>query len=196
MNNQRATMEVIADTRGFDDSIKSLTSATREFGQVFATTMSRSIQSGKGFGDFLKNLGKRFSDIALKQSLKPLENLFGNLVSQTVGSAGQAFAGGSFSGQSAGPSVVPFARGGVVTGPTHFGLGKSLGLMGEAGPEAILPLRRGADGRLGVASGAPSDQPTNLVFNVQANDAQSFRRSESQIAAMLARAVNRGRRSL
>ena len=67
--------------------------------------------------------------------------------------------------------------------------------MGEAGAEAVLPLSRGADGRLGVASdGAGS--PVNVTFNVQARDAESFRRSESQLTAMLARTVRRGSRNL
>jgi len=52
-----------------------------------------------------------------------------------------------------GGEVVPFAAGGVVDRPTYFPLsGGRTGLMGEAGAEAILPLRRGADGRLGVAA--------------------------------------------
>ena len=46
--------------------------------------------------------------------------------------------------------VQPFARGGVVNGPTYFPMRGGLGLMGEAGPEAIMPLSRGADGSLGV----------------------------------------------
>ena len=49
--------------------------------------------------------------------------------------------------------VVPFARGGVVNKPTVFPMAKGAGLMGEAGPEAIMPLTR-KNGRLGVeASG-------------------------------------------
>jgi uncharacterized membrane protein YgcG len=49
--------------------------------------------------------------------------------------------------------VVPFARGGVVDRPTVFPMRSGAGLMGERGPEAILPLRRGGDGKLGVAGG-------------------------------------------
>jgi lambda family phage tail tape measure protein len=48
-----------------------------------------------------------------------------------------------------GGRVVPFARGGVVTGPTLFPMANGAGLMGEAGPEGILPLTR-INGRLGV----------------------------------------------
>ena len=46
--------------------------------------------------------------------------------------------------------VMPFAKGGVVSSPTMFPMRNGRGLMGEAGPEAIMPLARGADGRLGV----------------------------------------------
>jgi phage-related minor tail protein len=70
-----------------------------------------------------------------------------------------------------------------------------MGIAGEAGPEAILPLSRGADGRLGVkAEGRGA--PVNITFNVTSPDADSFRRSEGQIAAMLSRAVSRGQRNL
>lgn len=64
--------------------------------------------------------------------------------------------------------VTAFARGGVFDTPTAFtfGAGK-LGVMGEAGPEAVLPLRRGSDGKLGVvASGA--QQAVSFVFNIAA----------------------------
>ncbi len=67
--------------------------------------------------------------------------------------------------------------------------------MGEAGAEAILPLKRGSDGALGVAADG-GGQPVQVVFNVTAQDAASFRKSEGQIAAMLARTVARGRRGL
>ncbi|EMC8453769.1 phage tail tape measure protein, partial [Escherichia coli] len=40
----------------------------------------------------------------------------------------------------------------VVNRPTFFAFAKGAGVMGEAGPEAILPLRRGADGKLGVVA--------------------------------------------
>jgi phage-related minor tail protein len=94
------------------------------------------------------------------------------------------------------PGATPFASGGVVAAPTYFPLGRSLGLMGEAGAEAILPLKRGADGRLGVAAGEGGGTAVNVVFNVTATDAASFRKSEAQVTGMLARAVARGARSL
>lgn len=69
-------------------------------------------------------------------------------------------------------------------------MGGGLGLMGEAGAEAILPLARGADGSLGVAGGGGG--AINVVFNVTAPDPAAFRKSEGQITGMLARAVSRG----
>jgi len=58
----------------------------------------------------------------------------------------------------------------------------------------VLPLARGSDGRLGVASQAA--RPVIVTVNVTTPDADSFRKSEAQVTAMLARAVGRGRRGL
>ncbi len=65
-------------------------------------------------------------------------------------------------------SLIPFASGGVVDGPTIFPIGTNTGIMGEAGPEAILPLARGADGKLGVSvdgSGGPKSVHVNIENN-------------------------------
>jgi phage-related minor tail protein len=56
---------------------------------------------------------------------------------------GNAFRGGN---------IIPFARGGIVSSPVLFPMARGAGLMGEAGPEAIMPLSRGPDGRLGVTA--------------------------------------------
>ncbi len=80
--------------------------------------------------------------------------------------------------------VVPFAQGGIVNRPTLFPFAKGTGLMGEAGPEAIIPLKRGTDGRLGVAGGGGT---TNVVVNVDATGS-SVQGDQGQSAA-LGRAV-------
>ncbi len=49
-------------------------------------------------------------------------------------------------------NVMAFASGGVVSRPTVFPMARGMGLMGEAGPEAIMPLRRDSNGNLGVAA--------------------------------------------
>jgi len=90
--------------------------------------------------------------------------------------------------------VRPFASGGVVSGPVAFPMRGGAGLMGEAGPEAIMPLSRGPDGKLGVRA-AGGGAPVNVVMNVSTPDADSFRRSQGQIAAQLGRVIGRGQRN-
>ncbi len=193
------TVGVSADTRDFDHAMDALTSSTENFGRVFASTISGAIKSGKGFEDTLRSIGLRLSDLALNQALKPLENMVGNF----IGSIGGSLVGGAPSpatgfakgGAFSNTNPIPFARGGVVSEPTAFGFSNKLGVMGEAGPEAIMPLRRGSDGRLGVAAAGAETSP-NIIFNVQASDATSFKKSEAQITALLARTVSRGKRGL
>ncbi|MEO0831533.1 MAG: phage tail tape measure protein, partial [Pseudomonadota bacterium] len=91
--------------------------------------------------------------------------------------------------------VVPFARGGVVTGPVTFPMRGGTGLMGEAGPEAIMPLTRGADGSLGVRAAGGGGRPVQVVMNITSPDAESFRRSKTQVAAQMQRALGRGQRN-
>ena len=62
--------------------------------------------------------------------------------------------------------IVPYAYGGIVNKPTIFPMAKGIGLMGEAGPEAVMPLKRGKGGRLGVEASGGS---TNIVVNVDAS---------------------------
>jgi len=162
MNETNVVVDVSADTTQFDNAMSALNDSTKDFGRVFSSTISGAITSGKGFEDTLRSIGQKFADLALNQALKPLENIFGNLLGS----------------------------------PTPFNFGQRLGVMGEAGPEAIMPLKRGADGKLGVAAGENAGSSMNVVFNVTSNDASSFKRSEGQIAAMLARAVSRGQRNL
>ena len=92
--------------------------------------------------------------------------------------------------------LTPFASGGVISSPVAFPLGSGqTGLAGERGPEAIRPLVRGADGKLGLA-GSGVGSSINVTFHVTSPDAESFSRSETQLAAMLARAVSQGQRNL
>ena len=67
--------------------------------------------------------------------------------------------------------------------------------MGEAGPEAILPLSRGADGKLGIRAGG-SGGAVQVTMNISTPDVAGFRRSQSQIAAEMSRAIQSGRRNL
>ena len=180
------SIPVKADISAFTDAITDMQSQSKKFGSVFSGTLKSAVLSGKSFEDTLKSLALRLSDMALSAGLKPLEQAASGLFENLIGSFGT---GGS------GSSILPFAKGGVVSSPTYFNAGSSLGLMGEAGAEAIMPLARGSDGRLGVRTSS-GESPVNIVFNVSSPDVQGFRRSEAQISAMLAKTVGRGRRSL
>jgi phage-related minor tail protein len=158
-------------------ALDDLEGRSRSFGAALTGALRSAVSGGKGLEDVLRGLGGRLSDIALSAGLRPLETMFGNAVSGKVG------------------RVVPFAEGGVVSQPTYFPIGGGTGLMGEAGSEAILPLKRGADGALGVAASG-GDGPVQIVFNVTAADTKSFEKSEAQISAMLARTAMRGRRNI
>ncbi len=76
--------------------------------------------------------------------------------------------------------LVRFEKGGVVATPTLFrfanGAGFSPGLMGEAGPEAIMPLKRGRDGKLGVQGAGSTVTVTNHIA-VGSNDPNEVRRA-------------------
>ena len=63
--------------------------------------------------------------------------------------------------------VQKYAYGGVVNRPTVFPMANGMGLMGEAGAEAILPLKRGSDGKLGVTAAGGGGM--NVVVNVDAS---------------------------
>src|SRR3954454_10626988 len=93
-------------------------------------------------------------------------------------------------------AIKPFAAGGVIGTPTYFPLtAGGVVLAGEAGPEAIVPLTRGTDGRLGVAMNG-GGAPANVTINIATPDADSFRRSGTYLTGQIARAVTRGQRSL
>ena len=79
--------------------------------------------------------------------------------------------------------------------PTYFPLRQGgIGLAGEAGPEAILPLARGPDGRLGIS--AAGGGGGRITVNIATPDAESFRRSEVYVTGQIARAVARGQRGM
>jgi phage-related minor tail protein len=168
-----------------------------------ATGMSRSVTSslrrafegvlfdGKQVGEALSGLGRSLSSTVLNQALAPVQSALGGGVQSLLSGILPFARGGVFSAGRVGA----FARGGVVDGPTHFPTRGGLGLMGEAGPEAILPLARGSDGRLGIRAGGGGGS-VNVTMNISTPDADSFRRSQSQVAAEMNRAIQRGRRNL
>lgn len=183
------TVAIRADTTGLDKALGDLSKRAESFGSALTSAFASAVTGSRSLDGVLRQLAMRLSTIALDAALKPL----GDLASSAIG---ELFSG--LTGSAVGPgtgSILPFAKGGVVSTPSYFPAGGKTGLMGEAGAEAILPLSRGVDGTLGVAAPASREAP-NIIFNVSTPDAPSFRRAEAQIQAMLTRAAVRGRRGV
>ncbi len=140
--------------------------------------------SGKSFNETLATLTRSLARLALRDATRTLSD---GLMSGLGGLFASAFGGSQ--------TVTPFADGGVIASPAYFSNGGAMGLMGERGAEAVMPLARSPDGRLGVISQGAT-QPVSVTVNIAAQDVEGFRRSESQITGALARAVARGQRNL
>jgi phage-related minor tail protein len=148
---------------------------------------------GVKLSDALKGVAQTMVDTVYSVAMKPVQNALGGLVANGMNAllgGMMPFADGASFSQG---RVMPFAKGGVVAQPTNFAMRGGMGLMGEAGPEAIMPLARGADGRLGVQSAG--GQAVTVVMNISTPDVAGFQRSQSQIAAQASRALSRGQRN-
>ena len=196
-----ATATLVA---GFDTELRRMRSALAATGKDVATLekgLSRGLRKafdgvafdGMKLSDALSTVARSMVNTTYNAAMKPVTDHVGGLISQGVGSLMQGilpFADGAPFSQG---RVMPFAQGGIVSTATGFGMRGGMGLMGEAGPEAIMPLARGPDGKLGVKGGASGG--TTVVMNIATPDVQGCQRSQSQIAAQLSRALNAGNRN-
>ena len=165
-------------TEQLRSSLADLDRLADRFGNTIVRSFAGAIIHGRKFSDVLRGLALSLANMALSAALRPVGNLLGGLF-------GNLFQGGR---------ATPFAPGGIVNSPTLFPLRGGTGLMGEAGPEAIMPLARGRDGRLGVAMRGGGG--VNVTVNIATPNVQSFQQSQSQVAALMARAIARGQRNL
>lgn len=156
-----------------------LEAVVRKFSSAMTRAFAQAVTGGKQFDDVLKNVALSLSKLAVQSALRPL---------------GKIFSGGFKDDEGGTMNITPFASGGVIGAPGYFPMAGGLGLAGEAGPEAIMPLSRGPDGRLGIAGGAPS--AASITVQIATPDAESFRRSEAYVTGQIARAVARGQRGL
>lgn len=123
-----------------------------------------------GVGDVVSDIGSSIGDV-----FDDIGDWFGN---------GAAFSGGR---------VMPFARGGIFDSPTLFPMASGMGLMGEAGPEAVMPLTRGSDGKLGVkASGGAGLSIGTLKIYIGNTEIKDIARVEADgvVVARNERGVN------
>lgn len=151
------------------------------------------VLDGVKLSDALRTVAQTMIQTTYSAAVRPVTNHFGGMIAQ----GGDALVGNLLPFADGAPfsqgKVMPFANGGVVSGPVAFPMRGGVGLMGEAGPEAIMPLARGTDGKLGVRSSGTG--AVTVVMNVTTPDVQGFQRSQSQIAAHVSRALSRGNRN-
>ncbi len=182
--------------------VRAALAATGEDARTLERGLSRGLRrafdglvfDGKNLSDALETVARSAIQTTYNAAVRPVTNHAGGALTDGLTrlvSGLLPFADGAAFSQG---KVTPFARGGVVSSPTQFPMRGGVGLMGEAGPEAILPLTRGADGALGVRS-AGGGGGINVVMNIQTPNAQSFERSQGQIAANLSRMLARGNRN-
>ncbi|MBO1907091.1 phage tail tape measure protein [Microvirga sp. 3-52] len=215
----------VGDTQTEDRKrqLNTLIGLSEKFGDSLSNAFAKNIAEGKKFDNVLKSVRQSLVETGLRLALAPLQMALsqsvkgmmtgslegslpldgggllggltkglGSILGSLFGAGGSAFAQGGVLSRG---MVMPLAQGGVIGAPTYFPLGRGLGVMGEQGAEAVMPLARGPDGRLGVRSGT-GGRPVSVTVNVSTPDAESFRRSEAQVSAALARAVARGQRGM
>ena len=188
-----------SELEGVQGSMKATGREASGMSSTVSSSLRRAFEGvvfdGKRLSEALAGIGRSLSSSVLNQAMAPVQGAVGSVLGKGVQSllgGVLPFANGSAFGAG---RVAAFARGGVVDGPTHFPMRGGLGLMGEAGPEAILPLGRGADGKLGIRAGGGGGA-VQVTMNITTPDVAGFQRSQSQIAAEMSRAIQRGRRNL
>ncbi len=167
-------------TAGAED----LDRAVAAVGKRFLDAFEGAILRGESLGPVLKGLARDLAELALQQvqsgGLNDLFDILGGLFGggPILNAKGGAFAHGR--------ALTAFARGGAFTNaivdrPTLFPMAAGAGLMGEAGPEAVLPLTRLANGELGVkgqpgaAGSAPTPPPTQFFIDARGADREGLR---------------------
>lgn len=152
---------------------------------------------GNTLGDFVATGKANFRDMTVS-ILQDLSKIFirmatMRLVSSFAGGSGMFANGGAFDN-----GLQFFASGGVFTNqvvsrPTMFAHGGGFGVMGEAGPEAIMPLTRAPNGKLGVAAQGGSGVQNNVNISVsisQAGSAESDSKADSEQGRRIARMLD------
>lgn len=175
---KKAFKDKVKNVLDLENNIRErLQGAVFELGDAFADF----VVTGKAsFADFtrsvLNDLAKILARFAIMQTLKAFI---------PGGSALGSFLGFADGGVFAKNKVVPFAYGGVVNKPTLFPMANGMGLMGEQGAEAIMPLRRNSSGRLGVEAAGGGSTTVNVSVDASGSQVQG----DSAQAAQLGKAI-------
>jgi phage-related minor tail protein len=174
---------------------REVNSMSRSIGGGLRRAFDGVVFDGMRLSDALRGVAQSMVDAAYNTAMRPVQNALGSALANGVNGLMSGLLPFEKGGAFTQGRVTPFARGGIVSGPTTFPMRGGVGLMGEAGPEAIMPLRRGPDGKLGVAAAGGGGRPVNVTMHITTPDVQGFQRSQSQIAAQMSRALARGQRN-
>jgi TP901 family phage tail tape measure protein len=180
-----------ADVDAFRQSIvdlqqdRNLVTTFQEAGAAISGAFVDAAFNARNLQDVMKGLLQQLTQIALTRLvMQPIMGQFGSMLGSAFQAPAAAAANGAVLNRG---DIVPFARGGVVGSPTLFPMSRGrTGVMGESGPEAIMPLQRDSSGRLGVRGGGGG-----VTINVYTPDAESFRQSRPQMISQMQR-VTRG----
>ena len=160
------------------------------------------LDADTSFKDFAKNFIREIAKMIAKTYVLIAVQKIAGLISGAVSPAAAPASGAA---SAAGAAVTTaakgnvFAQGGIVNKPTLFPFAGGTGLMGEAGPEAILPLTRGSSGKLGVESNG-GQQPQIVNYNIMAMDSKSFvdfvRQNPTAVTTVMNEQMQRGNSAL
>jgi phage-related minor tail protein len=178
---------------GIGETVRDLGNLQNGFSNGLRKAFDGLVLDGMKLSEALNTVATSMVDTVYNNAVNPVTDQLGGLLANGL----NAVVSGLMPYKDGAPfsqgRVMPFARGGVVSGPTSFPMRDGSGLMGEAGPEAIMPLARGADGKLGVRGAGGGT--VNVTMNIQTPDARGFERSQAQIAAQMSRMLSRGQRN-
>ncbi len=200
---ERALGDTAAVTAAFEGQLRDVQGAlgetTRDLGNLergFSTGLRQAfdglVLDGRSLSDVLNGLAEKMVSTAYSAAINPVTDQLGGMLANglnTLVAGVMPFADGAAFSQG---RVMPFAKGGIVSSPTTFPMRGATGLMGEAGPEAIMPLARGPDGALGVRGAGGGTVTVNM--NIATPDVAGFQRSATQVAAQMSRALSRSQR--
>ena len=194
------------------DPINQIIAGAEAIGQAFSTSftglINGSMSAQQSLASFFQNIANYFLDMASKMIAKYIEMQIIGLASKLLPSFSGIFGPGGapdYSGASvsvpnqysysangnvfAQNGIVPYAKGGIVDRPMMFPFAKGIGLMGEAGPEAIMPLKRGADGKLGVAGGGGGGTSVTVNVDASGSSVQGDQAQSRQLGVAISAAV-------
>ena len=182
------------------------------FGNSFKGLITGATTAKEALANFFSSVADYFADMAAKMIAEWIKLAILNTIVRIFNPSGGGFSvpssgplsgwDGSFSwmdtpmakgGAFAANGIVPYAKGGIVNRPTMFKFARGgtmqTGIMGEAGPEAIMPLKRGPDGKLGVQAAGGGGVAVTVNVDAKGTQVQGDPGQGQQLGRVIAGAV-------